>query len=204
MSTKPTSAEAAATVEDDYVLLSSEMEPDNELFKLDHQQAPLNLPETEFLQMLTLATCFSTTDLKAKFKNLPHIIETFHKNFKQLKVEAKNDSDRIQNEIFELYNSFFVLLKSILTSLDESGRVLLSTEQSLKALRKEIELDQTQQQQQENQLQANKTVILIELEMNASKFLSLYSSVNVQQSCLGKMGANDSKLELVYFENLTD
>lgn len=200
MSTKPT---AEAAVEDDYVLLSSEMEPDNELFKLDHQQAPLNLPETEFLQMLTLATCFSTTDLKAKFKNLPHIIETFHKNFKQLKAEAKNDSDRIQNEIFELYNSFFVLLKSILTSLDESGRVLLSTEQSLKALRKEIELGQTQQQQ-ENQLQANKTVILIELEMNASKFLSLYSSVNVQQSCLGKMGANDSKLELVYFKNITD
>ena len=124
----------ADNCEKDYVLLNNDIEPDNELFQTENLEQPLTQTETWLVSTASMATCLAPTDLKARIRTLPHIIDTFHKNFQNLKNEAKNDPNRIQNEIFELYNSFFMLAKSILQRMSDTEPILKSSENILKEL----------------------------------------------------------------------
>lgn len=117
--------------ESDYVMLSDEIVPDNELLRLTELEQPLTEAENYFVELISLAACQAPTDLKARLRTLPNIIDTFYRNFEKLKAEAKNDPDRVQNEIFELYNNFFTLVKSIFSRIDTTERLLESTQNDL-------------------------------------------------------------------------
>lgn len=121
-------------LENDYVILNNDIEPDNELLQIPELKQPLTQAETWLVDSITMSVCLAPTDLKSRLRTLPHIIDTFHKNFQKLKSEAKNDSDRIQNEIFELYNSFFLLAKSILLRMENTESLLKSSEEALQKL----------------------------------------------------------------------
>lgn len=152
--------------ESEYVLLNDEIEPDNELYKLSDLEQPLTASANRFIHVVSSAACLSTTDLKSRLRTIPHIIDTFYKNFEKLKSEAKNDPDRIQSEIFELYSSFFTLVKSILNTIDEAEHVLCLSDKSLSELSQSI---------RDKQVEAAKTS-LNQLEQNGRAFKSLFDN----------------------------
>lgn len=121
-------------IENDYVLLSNELEPDNDLYTLSELCQPLDEPLSRFVQVATFASCLAPTDLKARLRTLPSIIETFHRAFERLKSEARFDPDRVQNEIFELYSNFFALVRSILDKTDAMQTILRSSMTKFEAI----------------------------------------------------------------------
>lgn len=151
----------ADNCEKDYVLLNNDIEPDNELFQTNNLEQPLTQTEIWLVSTASMATCLAPTDLKARIRTLPHIIDTFHKNFQNLKNEAKNDPNRIQNEIFELYNSFFMLAKSIIQRMSDIEPIIKSSENILKELATET----------------NRKSLIDELFKNGHKFKSIFEDI---------------------------
>lgn len=130
-------------IEKTYVL-DFDIEPENELTKLtgksksgeEKNQSP---QETEFINTLTLALCFSTTDLKIKYGKFASIVENFNANFKKLKNEAKNDDSKINNELFELYDNFFRLARNIHANLERTRDILMDARKKLDQLKEHLQ-----------------------------------------------------------------